>query len=364
MGLAKAQTQLLVRLSCTAAAAAAAAEILLLLLKSSSAAADVSANPPKRPPHLTRSFVADRCCCSPLSWCWSRWRTILDFASRWDSALLRVQSPKPVEMRSRKSPEKLLLPQPTDLDLATFLPSEDDAWLPLGLSASSPLFPPCLAAAVAELVCCCCCCLLVMSLPPPSTEEEVDLLLAIRHDGVCSTAATTALHQASSHSRFHRLAPLQNNAGVVTRGGRISRNPPPAHPFFIFFLFLWLVARKENLVLRPAPAGPVREWPEPIPRASPTTTPASELKEVGEEEEEKGGGWREKKGLDLEEDTSLPSFSCRQKAHTPPVLPRSNCKTLLTGSGALQPWMEGFPQLNYYYYDMGTRAEARAAEAT
>jgi hypothetical protein len=39
----------------------------------------------------------------------------------------------------------------------------------------------------------------------------------------------------------------------------------------------------------------------------------------GDEGEAEGGGWPPsgKKGLDLEE-TSIPSFSCRQKAHVPP----------------------------------------------
>jgi hypothetical protein len=50
-----------------------------------------------------------------------------------------VQSPNPVEILSKKSPEKLLLPHPTDLDLDTFLSkveAEAVAWL-LGLSSSS-----------------------------------------------------------------------------------------------------------------------------------------------------------------------------------------------------------------------------------
>lgn len=75
----------------------------------------------------------------------SWWRiTILLFAppclllSRWDSTRRRVQSPNPVEILSRKSPEKLRLPQPTDRDRATLRPKDDDdAWLPpLGLSSS------------------------------------------------------------------------------------------------------------------------------------------------------------------------------------------------------------------------------------
>jgi hypothetical protein len=47
-----------------------------------------------------------------------------------------VQSPK--ERRSRKSPEKLRLPQPTERDRATFRPKDDDddTWLWLGLSGS------------------------------------------------------------------------------------------------------------------------------------------------------------------------------------------------------------------------------------
>lgn len=47
---------------------------------------------------------------------------------------------------------------------------------------------------------------------------------------------------------------------------------------------------------------------------------AARRKDGGDEGEAEGGGWPPggKKGLDLEEDTSLPSFSCRQKAHIPP----------------------------------------------
>ena len=37
-----------------------------------------------------------------------------------------AQSPKPVERRSRKSPEKLRLPQPTERDRATFLPKDEE----------------------------------------------------------------------------------------------------------------------------------------------------------------------------------------------------------------------------------------------
>lgn len=50
-----------------------------------------------------------------------------------------MQSPKPVEILSKKSPEKLRLPQPTDLDLETFR-SNDVVWL-LGLSSSSKMVP-------------------------------------------------------------------------------------------------------------------------------------------------------------------------------------------------------------------------------
>lgn len=79
----------------------------------------------------------------------TRWwiAAILGFASLCDSTLLRAQSPKPVDILSSKSPEKLLLPHPTDLDLATFLPKDEDAaedaWLLLfGLSSFSSPAPP------------------------------------------------------------------------------------------------------------------------------------------------------------------------------------------------------------------------------
>jgi hypothetical protein len=44
----------------------------------------------------------------------------------WESTRWSVQPLKPVERRSRKSPEKLWLPQPTERDLATFRPNDDD----------------------------------------------------------------------------------------------------------------------------------------------------------------------------------------------------------------------------------------------
>ena len=43
-----------------------------------------------------------------------------------------MQSPKPVEILSKKSPEKLLLPHPTDFDLET-LRSKEEAEAVLGL---------------------------------------------------------------------------------------------------------------------------------------------------------------------------------------------------------------------------------------
>lgn len=101
---------------------------------------DVIMNPLNMPAHFTLSF---------MHWWWLWWwsppritaeaATALGLPSRWDSTLRRVQSPNPVEILSKKSPEKLLLPHPTDLDLET-LRSKDETeavvWL-LGLSSSS-----------------------------------------------------------------------------------------------------------------------------------------------------------------------------------------------------------------------------------
>lgn len=50
----------------------------------------------------------------------------MGLGSRWDSTRRSAQSPKPVERRSRKSPEKLRLPHPTERDRATFLPNDDE----------------------------------------------------------------------------------------------------------------------------------------------------------------------------------------------------------------------------------------------
>lgn len=71
-------------------------------------------NPPKIPPHLTLSFMFEVAVEAG------------GLPSLCDSTLRRVQSPKPVDILSKKSPEKLRLPHPTDLDLETFL-SNDEA---------------------------------------------------------------------------------------------------------------------------------------------------------------------------------------------------------------------------------------------
>lgn len=63
---------------------------------------DVMINPLNIPPHL----IALSCFFPPPSRC--------------DSTRRSVQSPKPLEILSNRSPEKLRLPQPTDLDLETF----------------------------------------------------------------------------------------------------------------------------------------------------------------------------------------------------------------------------------------------------
>ncbi|KAG6726427.1 hypothetical protein I3842_02G080300 [Carya illinoinensis] len=73
----------------------------------------------------------------------------LDLPSPCDSTVLRVQSPNPAEILSNKSPEKRLLPHPTDLDLQT-LRSRDKAeavaWLvepsSSSLSSTMLLFSP------------------------------------------------------------------------------------------------------------------------------------------------------------------------------------------------------------------------------
>lgn len=99
---------------------------------------DVIMKPPNMPPHFTLSFIADDDEAAP---------TAEDFGlpSLWDSTRLRVQSPNPVEILSKKSPEKLRLPQPTDLDLETLRSNDDAAEAVaslLGLSSSSTTTMP------------------------------------------------------------------------------------------------------------------------------------------------------------------------------------------------------------------------------
>lgn len=106
----------------------------------------------KKPEHLIRILCASvQSSSSSSSSNWPGSTILLDLLlldSRCDSTRLSVQSPNPFERRSKKSPEKLLLPQPTDRDLATFLPKDDDKawlWLPpgLGLSSSPATAPKC-----------------------------------------------------------------------------------------------------------------------------------------------------------------------------------------------------------------------------
>lgn len=92
---------------------------------------EVIINPLNKPPHLGL--------CLMQSWPPAIFpapdRRDFDLPSRCDSTLRRVQSPNPVEIRSKKSPEKLRLPQPTDLDLETFRPNE--TWSGLSFSSTT-----------------------------------------------------------------------------------------------------------------------------------------------------------------------------------------------------------------------------------
>lgn len=106
---------------------------------------EVMMNPPKSPPQGTLPFMA-----SPAA----RAAEVDRRPSRWDSTRRSVQSPKPVEIRSKKSPEKLRLPHPTDLDRETFLPN-DAVLLPLLfglLSGSSTTTTTCSTLATAGSV--------------------------------------------------------------------------------------------------------------------------------------------------------------------------------------------------------------------
>jgi len=102
---------------------------------------EVMTKPPNSPPHGTRPLIA-----SPAA----RAAEVERRPSRCDSTRRSVQSPNPVEIRSKKSPEKLRLPHPTDLDLETFLPN-DVVLLPL-------LFGLLSASSTTTTTACCCCC--------------------------------------------------------------------------------------------------------------------------------------------------------------------------------------------------------------
>jgi hypothetical protein len=92
--------------------------------------------PPKNPAHMIRW---SRSSSSPTpSWPSGSCLAVC-LGSRWDSTRRSAQSPNPtVERRSRKSPEKLRLPQPTERDRATFRPNDDEPSLRRpGLSGSA-----------------------------------------------------------------------------------------------------------------------------------------------------------------------------------------------------------------------------------
>ncbi|GAV64144.1 hypothetical protein CFOL_v3_07662, partial [Cephalotus follicularis] len=209
-------------------------------------------NPPKMPPHLTLSFITDE----------EEEVVAAAFGlpSLCDSTLLSVQSPNPVEILSKKSPEKLLLPQPTDLDLETLRSSDDPeplAWL-LGLSSSSSFSS-------------------TTMVPFFDTEDP-------KHLSFCFTIDPVFV-------------------------ARSDDDDDDATMIFFFFLakrngILALLVEEEELLP-----------PTPPLLALTTPTPISDLKEgEGEEEEDP------RIGKGKEEETSLPSFSWRQKAQIPPGL--------------------------------------------
>jgi hypothetical protein len=90
--------------------------------------------PPKIPAHLIRWSGSSSSPRWPSGPCLAA-----ALESRWDSTRRSAQSPNPtVERRSRKSPEKLRLPQPTERDRATFRPNDDEPSLRRpGLSGSA-----------------------------------------------------------------------------------------------------------------------------------------------------------------------------------------------------------------------------------
>lgn len=147
--------------------------------------------PPKNPAHLIRC------------WCWytssssssssapppPRWpsaRILLGLGSRWDSTRRSVQSPKPLEMRSRKSPEKLRLPHPTERDRATFRPKDDDddTWLGLSGSPMASSLRPDTEEVAAARGCCCSC--------APAAEPPLDAHAADATDTDFLLAAAAA----------------------------------------------------------------------------------------------------------------------------------------------------------------------------
>lgn len=208
-----------------------------------------------------------------------------------------MQSPNPLEIRSRKSPEKLRLPQPTDLDLATLRPNEDDAWLPLGLASSFPAKASSSFAAFGSSE---------AQLPVTADEEEVeevDLRLVMKEVGIGAEEVDEEYESVRKDQKlFFRglsdasvISPRRREATDLLR---LSRSDSPfgsaaaaAAVELVFILRRRCLAEKKEMRLE-GKAGRSEEG-----------------KEGGEDEEDGAGGVEKKGSENLEEETSLPSFS-------------------------------------------------------
>ncbi|AAF26991.1 unknown protein [Arabidopsis thaliana] len=202
------------------------------------------------PPHLTISLIASAASPPP-----PLLMTLV--ASLCDSILLKAQSPNPLEILSKKSPEKLLLPQPTDLDLNTFLPNDE---------------PP----------------------PPP-----------IPFVGV---SETTLLGLSSSSSTITSMPPPPPTLMEEIRFAEEDEEEEEEDEEEAASMFFFFLARRNGRLLLLV---------ESLPLLADERDRAREVvegvKDLGEEEERWLG-----LGTGKEEVTSLPSFSWRHKAQIPP----------------------------------------------
>ncbi|KAH0939969.1 hypothetical protein HID58_007430, partial [Brassica napus] len=205
-----------------------------------------------------------------------------------DSTLLKVQSPNPCVILSKNSPEKLLLPHPTDLDLDTLLS------LCVAVTTSSSTITPTL-------------------LPPPFTLTVVVVSVSDKVFSACF------VRKLPTFLLLWRCKKDQNPFRFLG----VRSEPPYATAAVVewlllktmFAIFFFLFASKNGSLLLLSVTLLAEREREAVVVVMVELRTESDLKEgeeVEEEEERCLGRGKE------EEVTSFPSFSWRQRGQIPP----------------------------------------------